>query len=109
MAPDAANRLDGEDFSAALAGGSLTRRKPLFWEYGRNTNSFAYPKEPYHRSPNLAVRDGNWKLLIQADGAGAELYDLAADPKEQRNLAAEKPEITKRLAEKLLNWRKAMP
>ena len=40
------------------------------------------------RSPNLALRDGKWKLLINADATGAELYDLADDPNESQNLAA---------------------
>jgi arylsulfatase A-like enzyme len=104
-----AGKLDGEDLSAALTGGSPVRRKPVFWEYGRNTNSFAYPKDLRNRSPNIAVRDGAWKLLLNADGSGPELYDLAADPKEERNLAAGKPEIAKRLARQALDWRRSLP
>ena len=108
--PDAILRqLDGEDLSAALTGGSPARRRPLFWEYGRNTNSFAYPREAYHRSPNLAVRDGNWKLLINADGSGAALYDLAKDPNETTNLAPAKPELARRLSEAALAWRRGLP
>jgi arylsulfatase A-like enzyme len=106
--PDLASKLDGEDLSAALVGNSPIRRKPVFWEYGRNTNSFAYPKAPHH-SPNLAVREGDWKLLINADASGAELYNLATDPKEEKNLAATQPEVTKRLSEETLNWRKTFP
>jgi arylsulfatase A-like enzyme len=106
---DVAARLDGEDLSAVFTGSSPMRTKPVFWEYGRNTNSFAYPKVPGDRSPNVAVRDGNWKLLLNADGSGAELYDILADPKETRNLTAEKLEVTGRLSEQVLNWRKALP
>jgi arylsulfatase A-like enzyme len=102
-------QFDGEDLSAALLGTPKTRGKPLHWEYGRNTNSFAFPKPPRDRSPNLAVRDGNWKLLINADGSGAQLYDLASDPKEEHDLAATKPELTKRFSEQALNWRRALP
>ena len=103
-----AAQLDGEDLSAAFTGGSPARTKPVFWEYGRNNSSFKYPA-PADRSPNLAVRAGRWKLLIQADGTGAELYDLLSDPKETKNLAAEQPEVTKRLSAQVLNWRKALP
>jgi arylsulfatase A-like enzyme len=81
----------------------------VFWEYGRNTNSFAYPKEPHHRSPNLAVREGDWKLLVNADGSGAELYDLAADPWESRNRAAGQPELARRLGTAARAWRDSMP
>ena len=99
---------DGEDLSAALLGKPAARTKPLFWEYGRNNTSFFFPDAP-DRSPNVAMREGNWKLLINADGTAAELYDLAADPNETKNLAAEKPDIAKRMTEATLAWRKAMP
>jgi arylsulfatase A-like enzyme len=57
----------------------------------------------------VAVRDGKWKLLVNADGAGAELYDVVADPKETRNLAAEQPDVSKRLTDKAVAWRKSLP
>jgi arylsulfatase A-like enzyme len=100
---------DGEDMEAAIRGESPVRTKPLYWEYGRNDTSFAYPKDAQHRSPNVAVRDGNWKLLVNADGTQSELYDLAADPKETRNLSASNPDIARRLAEKAVAWRKSLP
>ena len=43
------------------------------------------------------------------DGSGAELYDLAADANETKNLAAHKPDVAKRLTEKALTWRKSLP
>ena len=100
---------DGEDMSVAIRGETPKRAKPLFWEYGRNNTSFAYPGDVKHRSPNVAVRDGDWKLLVSADGTGVELYDLAADRNETKNLAADQPAVTKRLAQAALNWRKALP
>lgn len=100
---------DGEDLSAALRGEKPVRKKPLFWEYGRNDTAFAYPKDRRHRSPPVAVRDGNWKLLANPDGSGAELYDLAADRNETKNLAADRPEVAKRLTKMLVTWRKSLP
>ena len=101
---------DGEDFSDVLRGRSVrhTRVKPLFWEYGRNETSFKFPAGA-NRSPNVAMREGNWKMLVNADGRGIELYNLETDPKESKNLAAERPEIAKRLATAALEWRKALP
>jgi arylsulfatase A-like enzyme len=99
---------DGEDLSTALLGAGPKRSKPLFWEYGRNATAFAYPKGD-DRSPNVAVLDGDWKLLLNADGTAAELYNLAVDPKETENRARDNPAIAKRLATLALEWRRALP
>jgi len=101
-------RFDGEDVSAAWMGKPLKRRKPMFWEYGRNNKSFAYP-QGRDRSPNLAVRDGRWKLLINADGSGAELYDLSKDTAERTNLVGKRPAVVERLSCSALDWRKSVP
>ena len=41
------------------------------------------------------IVEGHWKLLVPAPqnepGAQPELYDLAADPKEEKNLASAQP------------------
>ena len=110
-------KFDGEDVSAIWKGAKQPRTTPLLWEYGRKPptdgtgkiRAFPYPNEPDAKSPNVAIRDGDWKLLINADGTAPELYDLAADHNEMRNLASEKPDITKRLTEAVLTWRKSLP
>lgn len=86
-----------------------TRERPLMWEYGRNEKFFGYPRLPDDRSPNLAIRDGNWKLLVNADGENAELYDLSDDPGEMKNIAAANPEVTARLKNDVLKWRHSLP
>jgi arylsulfatase A-like enzyme len=106
--PPKGYKPDGEELSAALLGKTPKRTKPLFWEYGRNDKAFAYPSGK-DRSPNVAVRDGDWKLLVHADGKGAELYDLAADPNETKNRAADHPDVVKRLTDLALEWRKTLP
>ena len=107
--PPAAFEPDGQDLSAALLGELPVRDKPLFWEYGRNPTSFAYPQDPKQKSPSLAVREGDWKLLVQPDGTGAELYQLTTDAKETTNLADREQERAARLTRMALQWRKSVP
>jgi arylsulfatase A-like enzyme len=100
--------FDGEDLSAVLLGSSRVRARPLFWEYGRNTSAFAFPRG-VDRSPNVAMREGDWKLLVNADGSDPQLYNLKSDPKETTNVMAANPEVAARLRGKALAWRKALP
>jgi arylsulfatase A-like enzyme len=48
----------------------------------------------------LALRKGNWKFIPAGPKkkAGPELYDLAADSGEEKNLTADKPELVKELS-----------
>ena len=102
--------FDGADMSNALRGTrTVGRERPLMWEYGRNATFFGYPKLPKDHSPNLAIRDGNWKLLVNADGENTELYDLASDPSEAKNVAKDHPELAARLRSDVVDWRKSMP
>lgn len=100
--------LDGQNLSAALLGTPQTRNKPLFWEYGRNDTSFAFPKGR-DRSPNVAMREGNWKLLVNADGTDAQLYDLKSDPNEKTDVSTQQPEIAARMKAAALSWRQSLP
>lgn len=46
-----------------------------------------------------SLRRDHWKLILNI--SGPELYDLARDPREARNLAAEVPGLTRRLSDTL--------
>jgi hypothetical protein len=59
--------------------------------------------------PDLAARDGPWKLLIQYDGSGAQLYNLVDDPGETRDVSGDHADIVKKLRGSLLAWHKEMP
>jgi len=50
-----------------------------------------------------AIRDGDWKLIRLPDRP-AELYDLAHDIGETRNLADRNPQIVRSLYKKLFDW-----
>ncbi len=55
------------------------------------------------------ILDG-WKLIHNtkksANAPEYELYEVRSDPREQKNLAAEKPEIVRRLAAEISRWKK---
>ena len=100
--------FDGEDVSAALLGRkAISRSAPIFWRRppDRKTASAMLPE----RLPDLAMRDGRWKLLCEYDGGLPQLYDLAEDRGETKNIASEHPEITKRMTQALLAWHQSLP
>jgi arylsulfatase A-like enzyme len=94
---------DGIDLRAVFAGAAQQRSGTLYFEYGRNPTSFRYPPGR-DRSPALALRQGDWKLLCDHAGMQVELYDLASDPQEQDECSARHPEVTRRLTAELLTW-----
>lgn len=97
--------FDGEDVSATLLGrAGPGRRAPLFWRRPPDR-----PGEADTPLPDLAVREGNWKLLCEYDGSGPQLYALAADPGETANVAAAHPELTRRLTAAVLAWHRSLP
>ena len=94
--------VSGEDMSKALTGSPQIRKKDLMWEFGRNS-SFAQPV-PYQKSPHLAIRRGNMKLLTNSDGTTVELYDLSIDPKESKNIAERNPKVVVDLQKGVVEW-----
>ncbi|QJW91278.1 sulfatase-like hydrolase/transferase [Spirosoma taeanense] len=98
------SRADGENMAAVLLGKPIVRKKPLFWEYGRNNESFRYPAGR-DKSPNLAMRQGDWKLLVNDNGSGTELFNLATDPSEQTDVSSQQPKVVETMRPKLLAWR----
>ena len=63
------------------------------------------PKNPWRTTPTGAMVAGDYKLIEFFEDGSLELYDLEIDPGETRNLAAETPELTRRLHEMLKAWR----
>ncbi|MBN2162054.1 MAG: sulfatase-like hydrolase/transferase [Pontiellaceae bacterium] len=72
----------GEDMSDVFQGSSRTRRRPQFWEYGTVSGLGS-------ASPMLAMRSGNYKLLVNPDGSELKLFDLSVDKEETTNLSGE--------------------
>ncbi|MFM1768192.1 MAG: Arylsulfatase precursor [Verrucomicrobiota bacterium] len=72
-------RPDGQSLVSFLKGGSAPARDYFYWEL--------------HEGPSIqAVRFGNWKAVKNGPGKPLELYDLAKDAREERNVAGEHPD-----------------
>ncbi|NUM52230.1 MAG: arylsulfatase [Candidatus Hydrogenedentes bacterium] len=61
--------------------------------------------EFHEQGSKQAVRMGNWKAVRLAQGAPLELYDLATDIGETRNVAADQPDIIAKIEAFLANVR----
>ncbi|WP_215238333.1 arylsulfatase [Dyadobacter helix] len=83
--------VDGISFTAALTGKGIQKAHDyLYWEF-------------HEQGGKQAVRQGNWKA-VRLKAAGnpdgvVELYDLAQDPAETKNIALRFPEKAKELGQ----------
>ena len=98
--------IDGEDRSSILLGGKdVQRNQPVYWEFNRNQPS-SVEENSQRISPQIAVREGEWKLLVNQDGSRVELYNLIADVNETTNVAAKNTAIAASMKKKALGWYK---
>jgi len=77
--------------------------RSLFDE-SHSRRAYFYVAETHFR---LAVREANWKYIYNVHDGRDELYDLQADPLEQRNVAAQHPDRSDRLRQRLAAWTEA--
>lgn len=96
-------QFDGQNMIDAFRGGDRPRSGALHWMRPPDRPG---PKGEF---PDLAIRAGQWKLLMEENGTGEQLYDVVADPIEANNLAQDNPAIVKDLEAQLVTWRKQMP
>ncbi len=88
--PEASWQIDGVDLMPFLTGAKNSRpHQTLYWRYG----------------PQWAIRHGDMKLVVARGGSGQpELYDLAADIGESKDLAAAQPTKVKELQAMWDKW-----
>lgn len=94
--------MDGLDMSNVLLGNPQARPGPIFWEYG--VHGSIKPGKPAHVSPQLAIRAGDWKLLINPDGTQAKLFNLAQDIGEKTNLVDQETERATAMSKQVQAW-----
>lgn len=91
---------DGKSLVATLKSGLPGPPRPLFWHYPHYGNQGG--------APGAAIRDGDWKLIEWFDDNRVELFDLAADPSETRNLITQESERATRLQQTLHQWQQTV-
>lgn len=92
--------LDGEDLAATLIGARQdSRSQPIFWRRPPDR-----PGNARQDNPDLAVRLGDWKYLVNYDGSDPQLYDLATDESEQHNRVDQHGDVARRLHQQLVAW-----
>lgn len=79
--------IDGISIVDALAGGRIMNpHEYLYWDYGHCRDRY-----------DQAVRMGNWKGIRLGSGSQIELYDLETDVGETNNVAANHPDVAKKM------------
>ncbi len=89
VTPPENRSLDGANLLPLLAGQPVSRPHPLYWQYN------AAISRPWE----ISLREGPWKLLANAELNQYELYDLADDTGEQRNVTAANLERARTMVE----------
>lgn len=91
-------RVDGASLAALLRNpDSGLSRDTLYWHYPHYHNGGA--------TPYSAMRDGDLRLVHFYEDDRVELYDLAEDVGEERDLAETMPEKAQELLDRLNAWR----
>jgi arylsulfatase A len=89
---DAAWHVDGRNLLPVWRGDAKMPERALFWEW-RSEKAY-----------QIAAMRGPIKFIIPALGALPEMYDVANDPSETRNIIAEHPELARTLEKELRAW-----
>lgn len=98
--------FDGAELANTFLGKSKrSRPNPIFFRRPPDRKDFRNLKE----LPDLAMRQGKWKLLCDYDRGRPMLYDLESDPGETNNLASRYPERVSRMTQAIMKWSALMP
>jgi arylsulfatase A-like enzyme len=85
-----------------LGKADVEREKPVFWEFGVNSSTINNKNNT--RSPQIAVRKGDWKLLTNPDGSETELYNIVKDRAEKQNVAENNRKLTAEMKKAAIDW-----
>ena len=99
--------LDGISLVPTLLNkGEQKQHQYMYWELP----AFDWDNNVYNPEElQQAIRVGDWKLLRHHTEKLWELYNIKNDPEEKNNMADKKPEMVKKLIEKIKENRTEMP
>ncbi|GAB6167362.1 sulfatase [Thermostilla marina] len=97
LPPKPEQHVDGLSIVPLFDGAETLPRDAIYWHYPHY--------HPGGATPYSAVRARDWKLIEFFEDGHLELYNLKEDLREQHDLAAERPDLAKRLRAKLQAWR----
>ncbi|MEE2738805.1 MAG: sulfatase [Planctomycetota bacterium] len=97
--------FDGESLAPLLSGTGPLERQALYWHFPAYLERYRGMETYWRTTPAGAIRSGDYKLIEFFEEGDLELYDLADDPGETRNLATVLPDEVKRLHQQLRIWR----
>lgn len=89
--------VDGVSFVPALKGEPF-ERKAIYWHFPHYSNHGM-------QSPGGAIRLGDYKLLEYFENNTVQLFNLKADPSEQKDLSRSQPKKAAELLKMLRAWR----
>jgi arylsulfatase A-like enzyme len=100
-------QIDGRSMAAAFLSDKVIPHSPILWELSGNPKKTA----DIRAQDSYAIRDGDY-VLIKAENRNDQtnpkayfLFDIANDPRQQKNLVARQPAHFAELKEKLLATR----
>lgn len=96
---------DGESFASIFENTPFERTKPIFWEWRRPNVSAKRPEG----WPGIAVRYGDWKLVVGKNRERVELFNIAEDRLENRNLVETNKEKRDELLSMWDEWKSTLP
>ena len=92
--------LDGQSITATFDGNSVERKKPLFW-----TIDMPDQDDPVNE---WAIRDGDWKMILDRNERPKYLFNIPEDPYEMYNLLDKQTEKAQSLQKQFMSYKNSI-
>jgi arylsulfatase A-like enzyme len=105
--------VDGRSIIPLLRGERALEERAIFWHYPLYLQGNGYNLvRPIHgtdtlywrATPSSVIRKGDWKLIQYFESGEVELFNVASDPSETKELSKAHPEKAGDLLKELKRW-----